>query len=94
MRATTALSVTTCTKCVLLTRACGSGLHQCWHCAVGSRGLTIRTWLGDGQSWEPPDCVTQLLAPQDCLDCDPVQEMWRRATEKIERQGYSWRTGN
>jgi hypothetical protein len=40
---------------------------------------------GDGQSWDP-GLRNAVLAPQDCLDCDPVQEMWRRATEKIERQ--------
>lgn len=71
-----------------------TGFRYHWKAEVDALGLTIRIWLGgiDGVPFQT--CVTRIIKSQQCKNKNPVQEMWRRVLEKIDRQDFIIVNGN
>ena len=78
-----------------LTKAVPKGGHHFyWKAEIENAGLIIRTWLGDNSGTPFDGYAVRTIASHECLDKNPIQEMWRRAMDKIERQDFIIVNGN
>ena len=70
------------------------GHHFYWKAEIENAGLIIRTWLGDNNGAPFDGYAVRTIASHECQDKNPIQEMWRRAMDKIERQDFIIVNGN
>jgi len=71
-----------------------TGFRYHWKAEADSFGLTIRIWLGDTEGVPFQTCITRTIKSQECKNESPIQEMWRRVLEKIDRQDFIIVNGN
>jgi hypothetical protein len=78
-----------------LTKAIPKGGHHFyWKAEIENAGLIIRTWFGDNRGTPFDGYAVRTIASHECQDKNPIQEMWRRAMDKIEQQDFIIVNGN
>lgn len=90
MKTTSALCVFPFMQTIELMKPISSGKSIYWKAEATKDTLTVCTWCGDDQC---QGRVLNTLPSNQCLDDDPVQEMWRRATDKLEKQNFHFING-
>lgn len=81
-------------QCVELAKPTPLGDHQFyWKAEIANNVLTICTWFGDNCG-ASKGYVVETIAHHACHEKNPCREMWRRAMDKIDRQGFIIVNGN
>lgn len=90
MKATSALRIYPFTQTIELMKPVPDGKAVYWKAQASQDALTVCLWCED----EPEHArTTQQIPCDDCVDKDPVQEMWRRAADKLEQLSYHFING-
>lgn len=64
-----------------------------WKAEARPAHLIITEWQGFPDDPGPRGKIrTHYINAPECTDCDPVQELWQQATDRI-RQHYRFRNG-
>lgn len=64
-----------------------------WRARAEAQQLIITEWKGFTDDPTPRgEMRTQRIEAPECTDCDPVQELWRQAGDRIQRH-YRFKDG-
>lgn len=90
MKATSALCVLPFARSIELHKTVPNGKTIRWKAEASPDALTICIWCPESEHGR----VRITLPYRKCHDDDPVQEMWQRATLKLEQQHFHFVNGD
>ncbi|MDR3045346.1 MAG: hypothetical protein LBU75_13945 [Desulfovibrio sp.] len=94
MKATSAMRIFPFSRSIHLVRDIHTnGVRHHWKAEAELYLLKVSTWTGDDEEPHPSRVTVHTIGWGQCIDEDPVQEMWRQAAEKIEKDHYHFHNG-
>ena len=94
MNATSAMRIFPFSRSIHLVRDTHTnGIRHHWKAEAELYHLKFCTWIGDDEEPHPSRVTVHTIGWGQCIDEDPVQEMWRQAAEKIEKDHYHFHNG-
>lgn len=94
MDATSALRIFPFTRHIHLIRKTEhDGIFHHWKAEAELYLLRVSEWTGSSEIPHHSRISMSMTGWGQCIDTDPVQEMWKQASEMIEKHQYTFQDG-